>query len=552
VSLESLWSRALAEAARRLWSIDLKPEELLEPTDPARGDCASSVAFKLAKQLKKAPAAIAGALADALAREKIEHLGRAEVAGPGYLNLSADRAYYEALARRILAEGAQFGRSVVGDGARVMVEFCSANPTGPLTVAHARQAVVGDVLCNALEYCGYDVCREYYVNDTGNQIRLLGESLLSRMPGSTRPLPPEGYHGEYVGDMAAALRDAQGDRFLTMDPETAIAELGRIGCAQLMQAIRDDLARFRVRFDHFTSQEQLEADGHVQRLLTEFAERDLLYEKDGARWLRSARFGDTEDKVLVKRDGTLTYRTTDLAYHREKFHRGYERLIDLWGPDHHAHVATMRAGLAAVGHADPAAFHVILVQHCRLFRGTEEVKMSKRAGTYTTLRELIDEVGVDAARYFFAMRRPDTPLDFDLELAKKQEKDNPVYYAQYAAVRVAGILRKGEELGLLDEAPPDLSLMGAAELDLLRRLRTFEHTVLKVAQLLDPSLLHQFIGEVAAAYQRYYELGNDDPALRVLCDDAPARRMRLAVSRAFQQVVSNALRLLGVSTPERM
>lgn len=537
MSLESLWSRAIADAARTLWSLELDPAGLLEPADPKHGDCSASLAFKLAKQLKKAPKAIAAELAGALAG--LPHLERADVAGPGYLNLTADRAHYVELARRILSEGAQFGRQVVGDGAKVLLEYVSANPTGPLTIAHARQASIGDTLANCLDFCGYDVTREFYVNDAGNQIRMLGESILARAAG--RDVPENGYRGQYVVELAA-----------TLGKTTDAAAVAREAAGLLLEAIRKDLADFRVRFDVYTREAELQQRGLVTRLLATMKERGLTVEKDGALWLKAEWVGGSEDRPLLKSDGELVYRTTDFAYHLDKFERGFERLINLMGPDHHAHAVEMGAFLRKMGHDRADSFRVVMPQHCRLMRGTEEVKISKRAATYVTLLELMEEVGVDAARYWFAMRSPNTPMDFDLELAKKQASENPVYYAQYAAVRVSGILRKGAEQGLLDDGAPDLSLIGPPELELLRRLRTFEHSVQKVVELLDPSILHQYLSDLAGAYQRYYELGNHDPALRVLCEDVPTRRMRLAVSRAFQQVVVNTLRLMGVSTPERM
>ena len=523
MSLEALWSHAIREAAASLGWPALPDGELLEPPgDLAHGDCTSNIAMRMARELEQPPRTLAEALAGALDID-------ATVAGPGFLNLRADRDYFESLVRRILDEGSQFGRSVVGDNQRVLIEFVSANPTGPLTVAHARQAVVGDVLCNCFEFTGHDVCREYYVNDGGRQIRLLGESVYARY--RNEPLPEEGYKGAYIADLAAQIRDAQGDRFDAMERDTAVAELGRWAGATLMAGIERDLADFHVRYDVYTRESQVQADGLVRALLDDW--KETAFERDGAMWVTL----DGEDKVLVKSSGELAYRTTDIAYHREKFRRGFERLVTLIGPDHHDHVPKMRAALKLLGFD---GFVGLIVQHCRLFRGAEEVKMSTRGGTYVTLREVMEEVGVDAARYCFAMRGPSTKLDFDLELAKRQTKDNPVFYSQYAAVRVAGILRKAPvEEG--ERAP-----LGDPEVELARRLRLFERTVLKAVERLDPSVLHQFLTDVAGAWQRYYE------QVKVLCDDPAERRMRLAVSRAVRQVVANALRLLGVSTPERM
>lgn len=549
MTIEADWTAAIQAAAQKLWGAEIDPA-LEPPEDIAHGDLTTSVAFKLAKQLKKAPKAIAAELAAALAAPG---LARADVAGSGYLNLVASKEAAGALFSTI---SPAFGRSEIGKGVRVNVEFVSANPTGPLHIAHARQAAVGDAISNLLAWTGFDVAREFYVNDSGNQIRMLGESILARAEG--RDLPENGYHGQYVADMAREFGAKPVD------------ELARLGKQRLLAEIKAILERFRVRMDVWTSQEALEKGRAVDRLMGFYRDAGLSYEKDGAVWIKSQEHGDVKDEVLTKSDGTFAYRAPDLAYHRDKFDRGFDVVIDLLGPDHHAHAKTIRVGLTMLGlnlttfrefmAAPPAkrprVFEVVIPQHCRLLKAGEEVKFSKRAGTYVTLEDLLDEVGVDAARYLLTLRRADSHLDFDLDLAKKQAMDNPVFYAQYAHARIANIYRKGVETGLVGESDiddagvwngaEDFALVGEPEMLLGRKIRTFPRVLQNAALNLDPSAIHPFIYELARLYQRYYD------STKVLCEDEPTRRMRLGVSAAVQQVLQNALGLYGVTAPHRM
>lgn len=552
MEIEETWAEGLAAAARKLWSVDLNEaryQPLLEPpADPKFGDAATGVAFRLAKDLKKPPRAIAQELAGALG--KLPYLEKSDVAGAGYLNFHASQAFFGDTVHRVRAEGAQFGRSSVGAGRRVLVEHCSANPTGPLHIAHGRQAAVGDALANLLGFAGYRVEREFYVNDTGGQIENLGKSILWRRHESLGKPYPESenyYRGEYVRELAEELR--------TRETLPSVEEAARFGKERLLSEIRKTLEEFRVRYDTWYSQEELERSGKVEKVVAFYRDRGWIYEKDGAQFFKSKEFGDPEDRVLIKSDGSYTYRTPDIAYHRDKFERGYDVVIDLWGPDHHAHIATMKAGLAMLGISK--TFEVLLVQHCRLLRGGQEVKMSKRAASYVTLRELMDEVGVDAARYFFIMRKTQSHMDFDLDVAKKQSLDNPIYYAQYAHARICGIYEQGRTKGMVDSADLrdgiwtgsfDPAQLAAGEIELLRTCRGLRRSVEGGAREFDPAILTDFVYRLSGAFQRYYQKFENT----VLTPEEPVRRARLAACAAVQQVLRNAFGILGVSAPERL
>lgn len=570
VNIEELWSSAVRDAARALWGVDLPGPALEPPSDPRFGDATTSVAMRLARTLKRPPRELAEALAAELGRRGLPGLARVEAAGAGFVNLTASAEVYQEELQRILREGPDYGRSSLGAGRRVLVEHCSANPTGPLHIAHGRQAAVGDSLANVLDFAGFRVAREFYVNDTGNQIEMLGRSILWRLTDNPEPPDPNCYRGEYIRTLARELA-AQGG---TIDLERA----KRFGKDRLLEEIRRDLEAFRVRYDTWASEEALHQSGKVEEVLNFFESWGLTYRKDGAVYLKTSAYGDVEDRPIVKADGTYVYRLPDMAYHRDKFRRGFEILVDLWGPDHHAHIATLRAGLKMLNfnlvpidqvrpspsdtpETRPVAFEVLIVQHCRLLEGGREIKMSKRAASYVTLRELLDEVGVDAARFFFVMRKASSPLDFDLDVARKQSLDNPVYYAQYAHARIVSIYRKGIEEGKVD--PRDLrdglwagrfdpARIGPDEIELLKVARQFRRRVELAARDLDPATVADFLRELSGAYQRYYEYGNRDASRRVLDDDEEVRRARLAASAAVQQVLRNGFRLLGLSAPERM
>jgi arginyl-tRNA synthetase len=566
--LEDVWAKGLRDAARELWKVELPPPSLEPPADPRFGDATCSAPMRLAKELRKAPRAIADELAGAVRKMGLPKLAKVEVAGAGYINLTAAPEFHADELARILSEGPAYGRSTMGAGRKVLVEHCSANPTGPLHIAHGRQAAVGDSLANILDFAGFKVAREFYINDTGNQIEMLGKSILWRLSGDPNPPDENCYRGEYIKTIAEELK-ASG--------RTDLESAKRLGVKRLLDDIQKDLETFRVRYDAWQSEEALHTSGKVDEVLNFLNSWGHTYTKDGALYAKFKEYGDTEDRPLIKKDGSFVYRLPDIAYHKDKFERGFDTLIDLWGPDHHAHIANVTAGLRMLNfnlvepeevrpsptlppEQRPVAFKVLLIQHCTLFQAGVEVKMSKRAASYVTLRELMEEVGIDATRFFFAMRKPSSHLDFDMDVAKQQSKDNPYYYAGYAHARVCSITVKGIEEKKID--PKDLkdgvwhgeydgAKFGTDEIVLLKVIRQFQRRLEIAARDLDPATLAEYLRELSGAYQAYYELGRD-PAKKVLCDDEPVRRARLAVSAAVQQVLRNGFKLLGLSAPERM
>jgi arginyl-tRNA synthetase len=516
------------------------------PADLKFGDLTSSVALRLARPLKKPPRKIAEELAARLTRWKLS------IAGAGFLNFDFGSGFAGEVIEQARGEGDRFGRSSDGRLQRVLVEHTSANPTGPLHIAHGRQAAVGDSLARILAFAGYEVGREFYVNDTGNQMENLGRSILARYletKGKTlefegKPYRFDGsvenaYRGDYIKELAARVQE----------PAT-VESCGRLGGEILLGEIHRDLEHFWVTFDRWSSQEELERSGAVQKLVDRLKSKGLAYEKDGALWLKSKDNGDTDDKVLVKKDGLFTYRTPDIAYHLDKFARGWERLIDLWGPDHHAHIQGMTIALKMLG-LPHDRFKVLIVQHCRLLKDGQEVKMGKRLASYVTLRELMDEVGVDATRWFFAMRKTDSPLDFDMTLAVKQSADNPVYYVQYAHARIASVLRKGGVEGPY-AGPFEAAALGPDEILLVRHVRALQRAVERAARDLDPSTICTYAHGLASEYQHYQTAGKKDLSKRILADDPALRRARLATVSAVKIALKNALRLVGVEAPERM
>jgi len=534
----------------------------LEPTrDLERGDLSTTAAMRLARAARKAPPAIASELAAALSEAAAADEGlagaveRVETAG-GFMNIRFARSFWAALLGRIAAEGERYGR-LPSRGERAQVEFVSANPTGPLTVAHGRQAAIGDTLARILSFAGWDVEREYYLNDTGNQIRMLGLSVylrLRELKGEAVELCENCYRGEYVMELARKADSLFGRELEEMDEAEAVARLGRFACDEILEWIKADLERMRVRFDGYFSQEEMERSGAVDELMREFRAKGLVYERDGAVWLKTSAFGDAEDRVLVKADGSYTYRTPDMAYHADKFRRGYARMLVLLGPDHHAHTITMKAGLKALGF-DTSKLEYLLVQHCTLYEGDKQLRMSTRQGTFVTLAEVMDAVGVDAARFFFLNRGVESHLDFDLELAKRQSSDNPVFYLQYAAARCASIMRRGLEGGWIspDEcrdglrfAPPSDGELEEDEELLARRLGRFPLVVERAAAAADHMKVINYLMELVESFHNYYQ------RRRVLVEDRRTARTRLGLVSAFRTVLANGLGLLGVEAPERM
>ncbi len=518
------------------------------PRQEGFGDFATPLALNLAKAMRKAPKALAQELLAALAYDPAV-ISQVTVDGPGFLNFHFTPAYWHQVLAAVLQQREAFGKSTWAAGRRINLEFVSANPTGPLNVVNARAASVGDVLANLLQAVGAEVVREYYINDAGQRVKALGYSISSRYMNLfeiEEPFPEDGYHGDYVRDLAVQFREEFGDRFVPLPLEERSRQFTTLGLARIIASQRRTLSEFRVNYDVWFSEQSLLESRREEEVLRLLRERQASYEKDGAVWFRSAHFGDEQDRVLVKKDGEPTYFLGDIAYHMDKFRRGFNQLYDLWGPDHHGHVARMKAAMAALGYP-PGSFDVRIIQQVSLLRGGELVKMSKRSGNIIEMRELIDEVGVDAARFFFLMRTLDSPMDFDLDLAKKQSDENPVYYVQYAHARVCNILAYAAEQGHALSHGGELSRLRAPEeIAVLRKLSEFPEAVSKAARFLEPHRLTNFLQELAATFHHFYQRH------RVVSPEADLTQARLQLVEGVRIVLANALRLLNVSAPERM
>ena len=523
----------------------IKPSLLEVPKEEAFGDISTSVALKLASILRRPPREIAQELVTCLNREIPQSdlsnlIEKIDIAGAGFVNFHLSREYLYSLLKEI-TRPKDFPLSYPKKHKKVLVEFVSANPTGPLSVAHGRQAVVGDALSNILEFLGYDVTREYYLNDWGNQINILGNSIylrLEELKGKKIEYPQDYYQGAYIIDLARELLTEPVDNNLT-------DKCRQHGVKRILEIIRAELKDFRVSFDSWFSQAELERLGNIDTAISFLKEKGFIYQQEGATWFSSTKFGDDKDRVVVKSDGSYTYLAPDIAYHQDKFKRGYDWLINLWGPDHHGYIPRLKAAVCALGRPR-SALDVIIVQLATLRKEGQVVSMSTRKGEYITLREVIEEVGVDAARYFFVMRKTDSHLDFDLELAKKQSSENPVYYIQYAHARISNILaNSGVPLDRLPEADPTL-LKEKEELELLKRIAKFEHNLKVVELQLDPYCLTVYLQELAESFHRFYD------AHRVLVDDIPLKSSRLYLILGCKNIISLGLKLLGVQAPERM
>lgn len=540
--------QALAEAALRIGAPpgDRVPE-VVATRDPAHGDLATNLALVLAKSLNKKPRAVAEALVKALQLPQ-GLVERVEIAGPGFINFFLKREQRAAVLQVVLAAGTKYGRSEVGRGRKVNVEFVSANPTGPLHVGHGRGAALGDGIAALLEWTGHAVSREFYVNDAGAQIDKLAHSLWARVQqavGRAGEIPEGGYHGEYLVELAQAILGREGRAFADLPPEEGVRRCRAIGVESQRAEQDRDLAEFGVRFDVVFFESSLYEQHLIERTLQDLSTRGLTYEQDGALWLRTTTFGDDKDRVLRKTDGSYTYLVPDIAYHRHKHERGFERAIDVWGADHHGYVSRMRAAMQALGYP-PSFFHTEIVQLVRVMRGGEEVRFSKRSGEFVTLRELFEETGVDAARYFFLMRRGDSQFLFDVDLAKSQTDENPVFYVQMAHARMSGIFRVGARAPeSVQAAGVDLSvLVEPEETDLLKELAAFPDIVARAAETLEPHRVTGYLDGLArlahAWYHKYRVLGE------------PEEAARLVLAAAVRQVLANGLHLLGISAPDRM
>ena len=524
------------------------PDFVIEvPREKAHGDFATNVSMLMAKEAKMNPRQIAQLIVERFSKEDT-WVEKIEVAGPGFINFYLNHSWLYQVLPLVEKEDTRYGSSNVGQGIKVQVEFVSANPTGLLHMGNARGAAIGDTLSNILSAAGYEVTKEFYVNDAGNQIENFGKSLEARYYqelGYDYPFPEEGYHGEDIIDTVKRIIADVGDEYLKLSQDERRKKLTEIALEEKLTSIRNTLKEFGVEYDVWFKESSLHESGAIEEVLKILQEKDLIYEKEGALWFRSSRFGEDKDEVVVRSNGIPTYFAADIAYHKNKFDRGFDWVINIWGADHHGHVARMKGAMEACGY-NPDNLTVILMQLVRLFRGGEIVRMSKRTGKYVTLAELVEEVGKDAARYFFVMRNPDSHLDFDLDLAKQESSENPVYYVQYAHARICSILKAtGEKLPLTQDT--DLSLLTEpSELELLRKIADLPDEIIHAAKSLEPHHLARYATDLAGLFHTFYN------SCRVLNDDLELRKARLILVNATRITLRNVLTLLGVSAPERM
>ncbi len=513
------------------------------PDDERFGDLSSNIAMQLSKQLKMPPRQIADKIVALLKKDVADDkeglfIDDIKVEGAGFINFYLQKDYFYSLIRDLLVnKEACLSGKAADTKAKILIEFVSANPTGPLSVAHARQAVVGDALANILKFSGFNATKEYYLNDEGNQINILTDSLalrLRELNGEALEYPENYYQGQYIKDIASQIKS----RNLKID------NLEDYVVGYILDIIKKELSDFGVKFDNWYSQKSLRESGKIEKTLDYLKEKGFIYIKDGASWLESTKFSDDKDRVVIKSDGSYTYLAPDIAYHKDKYERGFTHLINLWGPDHHGYIARLKAAIAALGR-DPNSLSVIIVQLSTIFRDGKSIEMSTRKGQYITLREVLDEVGLDAARFFFLMRRTSSHLDFDLDVAKKQTSENPVYYVQYAYARICSILRSCESK--INYETIDLTVLKEKEeLKLIKKTLELGSIINICVLTEDPYMLTVYLQELAEAFHKFYDLH------RVLGQDNKLTQARLAILEATKIVIACGLRLLGISQPEKM
>jgi len=525
--------------------------ELMFGKQKGHGDITTNVAFNLASKMKKNPREIAQLLVDTMELDK-DWIQKVEVGGVGFINFTLSFNYLYKTLQKILEQDKHYGFSNWGDGKKTQVEFVSANPTGPLTIGHGRQAVIGDTIARLLTATGHKVTREYYFNDAGRQMQVLGDSVRLRykeLLGETVNFPKDYYQGEYIRDIAQKALDEKGDSLKDSEDVAYFQELAK---KVIFEDIEKTLVRLGIVFDVYYNEKSLYETGKIDAVIKELKEKDLAYDKDGALWFRATRFGLDQDRVIIKSTGEPTYRLPDIAYHRDKLERGFDLIIDIFGADHIATYPDVLAGLKALGY-DTSKIKVLIHQFVTLTEGKEKIKMSTRKANFVTLDELIDEVGEDVTRYFFLNRSMSSHLNFDLSLAKTQSEENPVYYVQYAHARICSILRHAEKEGINPESEADFSLLTAPEeIDLIKILLLYPYVVEKAAHDFEPHQIPLYLEEVATIYHRFQHAGKRDDKLRVVTENVPLSLARLALCRAARIVLANGLSLLGISKPERM
>jgi arginyl-tRNA synthetase len=539
------------EKAQQAGELELSsfPEIVVEkPKDEKMGDFSTNIGMTLAKSERKNPKTIAESVARHL---KSGDLSKVEVAGPGFINIKMSQEFFLKRLRNAVSQGENFGSSDSGQGTKVMIEFVSANPTGPLHVGHGRGAAVGDCLARIMKKAGYDLSTEYYINDVGNQMNFLGRSTWLRyreLKGEAIEFPEDHYRGDYIKDIAQEVIDQKGDEFLNKPEEECIPFFRRFAKDNILKGIEKDLSEFRVNFDNWFSEESLYEDKSVEKAVDWLKGQGHIYEKDGAVWLKSSAFDDDKDRVIVKQTGERTYFCSDIAYHQNKINRGFKKLINLMGADHHGYVPRMEAVLEAMGY-DKKIFKILLVQFVSLLRAGEKVSMSTRSGEFETLADVVSEVGVDATRYFFLMRSSDTHLDFDLELAKKETPDNPVFYIQYAHARICSIFRAAEENGVIwdSSAGVDLAPLNEdEEFAIIQAILSYPEIVEKSARALEVHRISHYLLDLVSRFHGYYSRH------RVISDDKSLTQARLFLLDGLRITIRNGFELMGISSPEKM
>jgi len=549
-------SQSVEKIGKNLDLTDLSVEiEVGMPKRKEFGDFSVNTAMLIANKIGKKPREVAELIIENLPQEKDELFNKVEIAGPGFINFYVKE---EAIVNKLLQienAGEKFGTSNLGNGEKVLVEFVSANPTGFLHMGHSRNAVVGDTVARILSASGYDVTKEFYINDAGRQMNLLGESVLIRYKelfGHSEELPEDGYKGEYVKDIASQIKAEKGDSLLQDSAEQASTYCRELAKGILLEEIKKDLADINVLFDEWYSEvENIHTvsaeseDTKLSQIKALLNSKGVLEEREGALWFKATEFGDTQDWVLIKSDGSPTYFLADIAYHLDKYERGFDRIINVWGADHHGHVSRLKAALRSIG-LDDSRFNVLLIQFVRLMREGKEVAMSKRAGSYVTLKEVAQEVGADVMRFFLLMRSSESHLDFDLDLAKKESSENPVYYIQYAYARIGSIFRKAQEEGITQSSNNLALLKAPEEIDLVKKLLLFPEVLEDSAKSLAPHKVAYYLQELAAQFHVYYN------KCRVVDENNDISSARLYLITCAQTVLGNGLKLLGVSAPERM
>jgi arginyl-tRNA synthetase len=519
-----------------------------KPREERFGDFSTNLAMVIASRISRKPRDVANLIVNNLNGHS-NIISKIEIAGPGFINFFMTPDFWLEGLREVVKKGREYGSSGIGANEKVQVEFVSANPTGPLHVGHGRGAVVGDVIANILKKAGYDVQKEYYINDVGLQMETLGRSTLIRyrqLLGEEAEFPQNGYKGDYIKDIAKDIILKNGNRFIQMPEQEALPFFMEFTAKVILDGIKKDLDDFGITFDNWYSEKTLHERGMVDEIIEWLKEKEFVYEKEGALWLKASAFGDEKDRVVRRGTGYYTYLASDIAYHKEKYERGFKKVIDVWGADHHGYVPRLKSAIKALGFEEKS-FGAILIQLVNLKRGGEIVSMSTRSGEFTELSEVVREVGRDAVRFFCMMRSSDSHLDFDLDLAKKQSSENPVYYVQYAHARISSVFRQAKERGIKIPDSADLTpLKLPEELSIIKKILYFPELVERMALLIEPHLITHYILDLSGEFHSYYNKH------RIISDDTGLTNARLILIKALEIVIKNSLDILGVSAPEEM